>query len=182
MSETTTFHAELRVDASDGRVLTGLAVPYDTITMKGPYPGGERFARGSFKRTIKNQAGRLPKLFRHHDHSQAIGTAIEMRDTDEGLLASWRVADTPAGNAALQEVREGVLDALSVGFQAVREAAVGGVREVREARLLEVSLTPVPSYDGAVVMSLRSATQPLQIPPRPDCDPDMILRIGSRVW
>lgn len=181
MSETTTFVAELRLDSSDGRLLTGLAVPYDVVTMNGPYPGGERFARGAFKRNLKSQAGRLPKLFRHHDHSQAIGTVVDMRDTDEGVLASWRVADTPAGNAALQEVREGVLDALSVGFQAVREEPVAGVREIREARLLEVSLTPVPAYDGAVVLSLRSAS-PVLVSPRPEIDPDMILRIGSRVW
>jgi len=181
MSETTTFHAELRLDASDGRVLEGLAVPYGTVSMRGPYPGGERFARGSFKRSVKNQAGRLPKLFRNHDHGQAIGTAVDMRDTDEGLVASWRIADTPAGNAVLQEVREGVLDALSVGFQSVREEAVDGVREIREARLLEVSLTPLPAYEGALVMSLRSAGAPI-VAPRPDIDPDLQLRIGQLVW
>jgi hypothetical protein len=181
MSETTTFPVELRLDASDGRVLEGVAVPYGTVTMKGPYPGGERFSRGSFKRSVKNQASRLPKLFRNHDHGQAVGTAVSMRDTDEGLVASWRIADTPAGNAVLQEVREGVLDSLSVGFQAVREEAVDGVREIREARLLEVSLTPMPAYDGAVVMSLRTASEPI-IAPRPEIDPDLILRIGDLVW
>ena len=181
MSETTVFAAELRLDASDGRVLTGIAVPYGTVTMKGPYPGGERFARGAFKRTIKSQAGRLPKLFRNHDHSQAVGVPIDIRDTDDGLVGSWRLADTPAGNAVLQEVREGVLDALSVGFQTVREEAVDGVREIREARLLETSLSPLPAYDGAVVLSLRTAVTPI-VPPRPDIDPDLILKIGALLW
>ena len=181
MSETTTFAAELRFDAPDGRLLEGIAVPYGTVTMKGPYPGGERFARGAFKRNLKAQGGRLPKLFHNHDHTHAIGTPVSVRDTDDGLLASWRIADTPAGNAVLQEVREGVLDALSVGFQTVREEAVDGVREIREARLLEVSLTPMPAYDGARVLSLRSAA-PQLVPPRPDVDPELLLRIGPLVW
>ena len=181
MTDHVTFPIELRFDASDGRVMTGLAVPYGQTTMNTPHPGGERFARAAFKRTVKNHAGRLPKLFRNHDHAQAVGTAVDMRDTDEGLMASWRIADTPAGNAVLQEVREGVLDSLSVGFRAVREDLVEGVREIREANLLEVSLVPLPAYEGAMVMSLRSATVPV-VPPRPDIDPGMVLRIGGLVW
>ena len=180
MSELVAFPVELRLDASDGRLMTGLAVPYGVVTMTTPHPGGERFARGSFKRTVKNRA-RLPKLFRNHAHDQAIGVATDMRETDEGLLASWRIADTPAGNAALQEVREGVLDSLSVGFRAIREDLVEGVREVREAHLLEVSLVPLPAYEGARVMSLRAAAD-IVIPPRPDIDPELVLQIGSRVW
>jgi uncharacterized protein len=181
MTELVAFPVELRLDASDGRVLTGLAVPYGQTTMNSPHPGGERFAPAAFKRTVKNHAGRLPKLFRNHDHAHAVGTAVSMQDTDEGLVASWRIADTPAGNAVLQEVREGVLDSLSVGFRAVREGFVEGVREIREAHLLEVSLVPLPAYEGALVMSLRSAATPL-VPPRPDIDPGMVLRIGDRVW
>lgn len=181
MSEQVTFAVELRLDSSEGRTITGLAVPYGETTMNTPHPGGERFARGAFKRTVKNRAGRLPKLFRNHDHTQAIGTGVDMRDTDEGLLASWRIADTPAGNAVLQEVREGVLDSMSVGFKAVREDLVEGVREVREAQLLEVSLVPLPAYQGATVLSLRSASEPIMAP-RPDIDPDLVLRIGDLVW
>lgn len=181
MSEHVTFGMELRLDSSDGRLLTGVAVPYGVVTMNTSHPGGERFARGAFKRTISNQKGRLPKLFRNHDHGQAVGVAAELRDTDDGVLASWRIADTPAGNAVLQEVREGVLDSLSVGFRAVREDVVEGVREVREAHLFEVSLVPMPAYPGAQVMSLRSASE-VVVPPRPDIDPDLVLRIGDHVW
>lgn len=183
MSETTTFGIELRLDASDGRVLTGVAVPYGVVTMNTPHPGGERFARGAFRRTVKNQGGRLPKLFRNHEHGQAVGTAVDMRDTDDGLVASWRLADTPAGNAVLQEVREGVLDSLSVGFRAVREDLVEGVREIREAHLLEVSLVPMPAYADARVMSLRRFDPAMvTIPPAPDIDTDWVPRFGTRLW
>jgi uncharacterized protein len=181
MTELVAFGMELRLDASDGRLLSGLAVPYGVVTMNTSYPGGERFARGAFKRTVANQKGRLPKLFRNHDHDQAIGVAAEFRDTDDGLLASWRIADTPSGNAVLQEVREGVLDSLSVGFRALREDVVEGVREVREAHLFEVSLVPLPAYLGAQVLSLRSADEPPQLPPRPEVDLEFMLHIGGRI-
>jgi uncharacterized protein len=184
MSERVTFGVELRA-GKDGRELTGLAVPYDKVSLLSPFPDGEQFARGAFKRTADHLAGRLPKLFRNHDWDAAIGTAVEMREADEGLWATWRVADTPAGNAALQEVREGVLDSLSVGFRAIREGKVGKVREVREAHLLEVSLVPMPVYEDARVLSLRSvdpATVAAGLPPRPDVDSELLLRIGGVVW
>ena len=184
MSERITFGVELRAGA-DGRELTGMAVPYDVVSMLSPFPDGEQFARGAFKRTADHLGGRLPKLFRNHDWDTAIGTAVEMRETDAGLMATWRIADTPAGNAALQEVREGVLDSLSVGFRAIREGKVGRVREVREAHLLEVSLVPMPVYEDARVMSLRvvdPATRVAMVPPRPDFDPEQVLRIGGGVW
>jgi uncharacterized protein len=188
MSEMVTFGVELRAgdDGGDGRTLTGLAIPYGEVTLYSGHPaaaGGERFARGSLKRTIAHRKGRLPKLFRNHAHDVAIGVAIDMRDADEGVFASWRIADTPAGNAALQEFREGVLDSLSVGFRAIRETMVDGVREIREAHLLEVSLVPMPAYAGAQVLSVRSLDPALvTVPPRPDVDPDVFLQIAGVVW
>jgi HK97 family phage prohead protease len=183
MSERMTFGVELR-GAPDGRELTGLAVPYGTVSLLSPFPDGEQFARGAFKRTADHMGGRLPKLFRNHDWGVAVGTAVEMRETDAGLMATWRIADTPAGNAALQEIREGVLDSLSVGFRAIREGKVGRVREVREAHLLEVSLVPMPVYEDARVMSLREVDPAarVMVPPRPDFDPNLVLRIGESVW
>ena len=138
---------------------------------------------GAFKRTVAHRSGRLPKLFRNHAHDVAVGVATEMRDTDEGVVASWRLADTPAGNAALQEFREGVLDSLSVGFRAIRETMVDGVREIREAHLLEVSLVPMPAYAGAMVISARGYDPALvTFPAPPDIDADWVPRIGAHIW
>jgi uncharacterized protein len=188
MTEMATFGVELRAATDgDGRTLTGIAIPYGEITMHSPHPaagGGERFAVGAFKRTVGHRAaGRLPKLFRNHQHDVAVGVATEMRDTDAGVVASWRMADTPAGNAALQEFREGVLDSLSIGFRAVRETMVDGVREIREAHLLEVSLVPLPAYAGAMVLSARGYDPTrVELPTRPDVDPDWVPRFGAHIW
>jgi HK97 family phage prohead protease len=187
MSELATFGLELRAaEGGDGRTLTGIAIPYGEVTMHSGHPsaaGGERFAAGAFKRTLAHRSGSLPKLFRNHAHDTAIGVATAMSDTAGGVVASWRIADTPAGNAALQEFREGVLDSLSVGFRAVRETMVDGVREIREAHLLEVSLVALPAYAGAMVMSVRRYDPALvTLPPRPDIDPDWVPRLGAHLW
>lgn len=174
---------ELR-EGGDGRTLTGLAVPYGQTSHNVPHPGGEQFAPGAFKRSLDHAraAGRRLKLFRGHQHDTAVGVAIDAEDTDEGVLTTFHMADTDAGNAALTEVREGVLDSLSVGFRAIRERVVDGVRVVSEAALHEVSLVALPAYDGARITGLRDLNPSrIQIPPAPQVDMGPVV-IGGVVW
>lgn len=174
----TAFGAEFRIaDGGDGRTITGIAAPYGVTSTLVANPGGEVFMRGAFKRSVANMlsAGRLPKLFIGHKHDVAVGSVTALEDQDEALHFSARLAATPAGEAALTEIREGTLDAMSVGFLAVRERrGARGLREVLEARLLELSLSPMPAYEGTGILSLRSAT--LTLPPMPQVDPRLGLR------
>ena len=174
---------EVRADG-DGRTLTGLAVPYGQTSHGVPHPGGERFAPGAFKRSLDHMtaSGRRLKLFRGHDHSAAVGVAINAQDTEQGVVAAFRIADTEQGNSALTEVREGVLDSMSVGFRAIREKVVDGVRVIVEAALHEVSLVAFPAYDGARITGLRDADPSrIELPPAPQVDLSPIV-IGNLVW
>jgi len=50
------------------------------------------------------------------------------------------------------------LDMLSVGFQALTATrGADGVREVKEGRLVEVSVVALPAYAGAAVLAVRNA-------------------------
>jgi hypothetical protein len=166
-----THAVEFRV-AGDGHTISGIAVPYEVRSDMVPDPRGEVFKRGAFKRNVANMvaSGKLPKLFLGHDHRQAVGRLTALDDTDEGLLFEARLAGTPSGEAAAVEVREGTLDSVSVGFVAVRERrGAQGVREVVEARMVELSLTPLPAYEGAGVLAFRAASIP-PLPPMPRID------------
>lgn len=147
---------ELRVPDTSERIIEGIVVPYGETSFLTDEPRGERFRSGALTRTIRDRGDRI-KLYCSHDHSIAIGKAIAWKPTHEaGLWAQFRVAATPAGDAALLEVREGMLDAFSVGFLPKRETrAADGAREVIEAQLHEVSLCPIGAYDGARVLAMR---------------------------
>jgi uncharacterized protein len=148
---------EIRNMSVDERVVSGIAVPWNETTLMAGDPGGERFLPGSLTKSVRAKADRL-KLFRNHDHAQAIGRAIRMDPRhQDGLYGEWRIAKTPAGDAALQEIVEGMLDMFSIGFVARKsQRAADGVREVLEADLHETSLAPMAAYDGARVLSVRS--------------------------
>ena len=57
--------------------------------------------------------------------------------------------DGPHGDDLMEDFRHGYVDRLSVGFQPI-DAPCGedGVREIREARLVEVSRVALPPMRG----------------------------------
>jgi hypothetical protein len=184
--ERAVFAAEIRVsDDGDGRTVTGVAMPWDEVSSGTPHRGGEVFRRGAFKRSLEHhtRAGRLPRLmYAHNSRVSPVGLPTRIEETDSGLEVEYRIVDTAAGNEALSEVRAGVLDALSVGFTAVQAPHNrAGVREVREARLNEVSLVSMPAYVGARVLALRELEAVMDLPERPDISLDPIV-LGGRAW
>jgi HK97 family phage prohead protease len=169
---------ELRVPDVSERIVEGIVVPWNEVTFLTADPRGERFRSGSLTRTIKERGDRV-KLFRNHDHDQAVGRAVQWKATHEGgCWAQFRIAATVAGDEVLAEVREGMLDAFSVGFLPKRETrGADGAREIIEAQLHEVSLCPIGAYDGARVLAMRSSgshghtgAPQATIPPMPEVD------------
>ena len=180
-----TFRAlELRaLDADDdGRIVEGIVVPWNETTHMTSDPGGERFLPGSMTRTVAERGDRV-KLFRAHAHDRAIGRPMAWDAKHAlGLWARFRIARTPAGAEVMDEVREGMLDAFSIGFRALRTRRNpdDGVREVVEAALHETSLAPIGAYDGARVLALRTPAVPV-LPPMPAVNLDPIGPfVGSR--
>jgi HK97 family phage prohead protease len=168
---------DLRTVDDSQRLIIGIAVPYDETTYR--VPGGERVIRGAFKRSIQHKGGKIP-LACAHDPRMVMGYSQEWEETPEGLLGSFRVNEGEKGTQLLEDVRNGYYPSMSVGFEATRDGvhrAPDGVREVREAKLVEVSLCGIPAYDGAAVLAVRSAQDldsllaPFQNIPKWDLDP-----------
>lgn len=164
----TAFPVEFRTEAlASERLLTAVVVPYGETSMMTPYPNGERFVAGAFRQSAaaKSGARRPVLLFRAHDHSQAIGRAEAWRDSDQHLEGDFRIATGLAGDQAIDELQQGLLPSMSVGFRAIRtRRGSDGAREVLEAALLEASLAPMGAYDGAEVLALRTPGDPAETP------------------
>lgn len=177
---------EVRSVQEDQRTITGIAVPYDATTYR--VPGGEVVRRGAFARSIQMKAGKIP-LCRSHDADTVYGWSTAFTEAPDGLEGSFRVNDGAAGDALLTEVRQGYFPNMSVCFEPVRDGIVRnaeGIREVREAKLVEVSLVGIPAYEGAAVLSVRSAQDldqllaPFQNLPKWDLDPLPPIRYRGR--
>ena len=184
---TATVHAtfpalELRVPDTSERIVEGIVVPWGETTYLTENPAGERFRPGSLTRTVKERGERI-KLYRTHDHTRAIGKPVAWKTNhDGGCWAQFRIAAGTQGDDVLLEVREGMLDAFSVGFLPIRETrGADGAREIVEAALHEVSICPMGAYDGARVLAMRTPRPPvLVVPPMPTVNLEPV--ILPRTW
>lgn len=143
---------------SDGRTLYGIAVPYDQVATVNDGRGNyqEMFRRGSFAKTLQEGGARVKLMANHDARRFPIGKATNLREDAHGLVGEFRVSETRDGDEALQLVRDGVLDAFSVGFRPVKHVRNNaGVVERHEVDLREVSVVAFPAYAGAGIAGVR---------------------------
>ena len=125
----------------DDRVLRGLALPYgaDGRTSAG-------LVRASRGRITWATDLRRVKVFAGHNRDKPIGYVTALTEDDAGLHVEFRLANTPDGNRALLEAREGTRDAISVELESVDLADDG---EVLAAELAGLALVPLPAFSDA---------------------------------
>lgn len=146
----------------DGRTVTGICCPFDSIARIDSYEGkfDEHFVRGSFQRTIAERGSRIKFLAHHDQRSMPLGRAVLLREDTAGLYSEFRVSKTVAGDEALELIRDGSLDGLSVGFTVIRETWSDRrtKRAITEAKLHEVSAVSFPAYELAQITGVRANT------------------------
>lgn len=148
---------ELRSVDEPRRLVIGTVAPYDETTYMVADPGGERIRRGAFRRSIAHRGDKVP-LFRNHDRALRMGVSQRFEETRDGLLGEFRVNEGDAGDALLEECRNGYFGGLSAGFFPLdRERAADGANEVTEGKLVEVSVVGHPAYEGAGMLAVRNA-------------------------
>jgi HK97 family phage prohead protease len=168
---------EIRNVDVEQRTITGVVAPYDSTSYLVPDPAGERIMRGAFGKSIRQRETRIP-LCLNHDHSGAVGMSTSWVDGDDGLTATFRVREGERYDTVLTDVRGGFLPGMSVGFvPLVRTRGADGVVEIREGKLMEVSLVLIAAYDGAQVLAVRAAERihellkPFENPPAVNLSP-----------
>lgn len=140
---------DLAADVAE-RTITGMVVPFGVAG--GTSDGLMTFSPGSI--TWHGDVGRV-KLLRAHDQDAPLGRAVELAETDAGIVGTFSVAAGPEGDALLAQVGDGRRDGLSVGVfldaateARLRRAAAGQV-VAAAGRLREVSAVTVPAFDDA---------------------------------
>lgn len=152
------FRGDLEI-RGDGRTVVGLAVPYDTPTVirENGVVYDEVFRHGAFAQTIEQRAERVKFLLNHNRQALPLGRALSLREDAAGLVGEFRVSATRAGDEALELIRDGALDGLSVGFVPVKDRGTpeSGFVERLESKLIEVSGVAFPAYEGALIAGVR---------------------------
>jgi len=97
------------------------------------------------------------KLLLEHDRTRPIGKLLSHEVTASGIVATFKIANTMAGEDALIEATEGLRDGFSVGAQINEWTNVKGTMNITSATLDEVSLVTDPAIDSARVSEVAAS-------------------------
>jgi len=131
---------------------------------------GEIIRKGAFSKTIRERvpAGKVKLMTLHLSKGgatqQVVGTVTQAREDDRGLWIHAEFASDPDSQGARAKAAEGHVRGLSIGYVPLSkmEILVDGevAMELKEIKLLEVTLTPFPANELAEVTSAKSLDLP----------------------
>lgn len=122
---------------------------------------GDVIESGSFKKTIREQKGRVPILWQH-DSWEPIGVSLELSEDDHGLKAKGQlVLPVRRATEAYELMKAGALKGLSIGYRPVKyliekENELGVRRRLKEIELWEFSPVTFPANKHATVTNVKS--------------------------
>ena len=158
--ELVTVSAAARPDESFGYI-EGYAAVWDNIDEQ-----SEIIRRGAFAKSIRERVptGKIKLQVQHVGFATStldtIGTVIEAKEDERGLWIRAALAPTERAQELRKLVQSGHVHGLSVGFMALQAgpAVEGGksIIEHKEGKLLEVTVTPFPANEEAVILAVKS--------------------------
>src|SRR5205085_213396 len=103
--------------------------------------GGDQTMPGAFKNDLATNGTTRP-LFWAHQADQIIGTVTLKEVPQVGLVVTEGrlVLEVQKAAEAYALLKAGALTGLSIGYQTIKEKYAGGVRQLLEVRVHEVSL------------------------------------------
>lgn len=120
----------------------------------------ETLKPGTFARSARERGDRIPVLFGHQHELPPVGKTDRLDESTSGLATFLRIAKTDRGDEVLSLAAEGMMPGISPAFQVPDGGDTwtdnGRTRVIREAKLIEISLTPWPAYPEAKVLAVRS--------------------------
>lgn len=149
---------ETAIDMS-ARTIEGYAATWDLDQ------ANDIINKGAFTKTISEgfPAGRVKMLWQH---DAPLGMPSEMFEDDRGLFVKGKISRTQLGDEALELMRDGVVDRMSIGFSIPQNKSGftdEGVRVISEVKLFEFSPVTFPANEAAHIMAVKSLQEQLFI-------------------
>lgn len=147
---------ELKNGAVDevGRTFEGYASTFNNTDRV-----GDVIKPGAFTKTI-DEGLRSKKIKILWQHYEPLGMPIEMREDSHGLFVKGRISRTRLGDEAIELMKDGVVDKLSIGFDIPNGKqdydSNSRIRTIHEIKLHEFSLVTFPANEEAAITAVKS--------------------------
>lgn len=112
---------------------------------------------GAFKTFLAGRQASSIKMLWQHDPSQPIGYWTSAAEDQKGLFVKGTILrDVQRGAEAYVMMKAGVIDSMSIGYRTIDADYVqGGVRQLKQLELPEISLVTFPANDQATVSAVK---------------------------
>ena len=147
------FSTDIMSANTSKREMKGLIVPFGQAGHTNL--GDVVFTKGSI--TIPDKI----KLFVEHDMTRPIGRLVSSEETDAGIIGTFKIGRTNAGDDALAEAQEGLRDGFSIGASLDDYKIDNEQVLVSAATLREVSHVTNPAFKAAQITEV-AASEPEQ--------------------
>lgn len=122
---------------------------------------GDIIESGAFRKTIKERgpkgSNQIKVLWQHNE---PLGIPIKMEEDEKGLYVEGKISKTRLGDEALELMRDGVVDKMSIGFSIPNGKAYWDdedqVRRIKEVKLFEFSPVTFPANEMASITAVKS--------------------------
>jgi len=151
-----TFSSNIECSISE-RTISGKIVPFEN-EIGYTSAGKVVFAKGS----IDIPESPKPKLLLEHDPKKPIGRLVSFTEKEDGIYATFRVANTQRGSDALIEAAEQLRSGLSVGVEVVDGKKDGEVYRVLASKMVETSLVQAAAFKSAEVLSVAASEEEVE--------------------
>lgn len=136
----------------EGRTFRGYAATFDQDQ------ANDIIKKGAFTKTLSERADRVKILWEHRD---PIGKPISMVEDEKGLLVEGLISKTRLGDEALELMRDGVVDQMSIGFVVPegKSTQENNSRIIHEIKLFEFSPVTFPCNEKAFILSVKNINE-----------------------
>ena len=135
----------------EGRVFRGYAATWDKDQ------GGDIIVPGAFAKTLSERGSRVKVLWQH---SEPVGRPQTMSEDERGLYVEGKISKTRLGDEALELMRDGVIDQMSIGYSVPAGKSEYDddqkARMIKELKLYEFSLVTFPMNENAIITGVKS--------------------------
>lgn len=145
--------SKFEIKASQDNTIEGYAAYFGNIDSY-----GDIIENGAFSKTLKENAGRVKVLWQH-DTNEPIGKPVTMEQDSKGLYIKAKISMTDTGRKAMELMRDGVIDEMSIGYDIIKDEYKGKNRMLKELRLWEFSPVTFAANEKAKITSAKSLSE-----------------------
>ena len=149
----TQFEYQVKDHQGDGRTITGYASTFDDV----PDLVGDIIDQGAFKKTVREGGPPKKRIKLLWMHSSPLGMPFALGEDSKGLHFEAGISRTTLGNDAIELMRDGVVDKMSIGYSIIKERRdpKTEINHLKELALHEISPVLFPANTSTSIDGLK---------------------------